>query len=157
MRVSCLYMCAWLPATQKGFAFGASRDDIPHTTNEMLAQLPDVLTKIHSKKLSLPPCLLSRHGCSAGWAHSRGLELRIAPSSPLGTAHPAAAPRAVPCVWPEDARGASRHLPDTEISALCLERWTAQPERQKSVCWDSCSVKKHENLRITDRNKEQRH
>lgn len=54
MRVSCLYMCAWLPATQKGFALGASRDDIPHSTNEMLAQFPDVLTRIHSKKLSLP-------------------------------------------------------------------------------------------------------
>lgn len=54
MRVSCLYMCAQLPATQKGFALGGSRDDIPHSTNEMLAQFPDGLTKIHSKKLSLP-------------------------------------------------------------------------------------------------------
>lgn len=52
--MSCLYMCAQLPATQKGFALGGSRDDIPHSTNEMLAQFPDVLTKIHSKKLSLP-------------------------------------------------------------------------------------------------------
>lgn len=84
-------------------------------------------------------------------------ELRSAPSSPLGTAHPAAALQAVSCVWPEDARAASRHLPDTEISALRLEKWTAQPERQKPLCWDSCSIKKHENLRITDRNKEQRH
>lgn len=93
-----------------------------------------------SQQRALPPCLV--------WAWSWGVG--------LGTAHPAAPPQAVSCVWPEDARTASRHLPDTEIPAFRLEKWTAQPERQKSICWDSCSIKKHENLSITDRNKEQR-
>lgn len=41
-------------SSSESSALGTSRDDIPHSTNEMPAPLPDVLTEIHSRKLSLP-------------------------------------------------------------------------------------------------------
>ena len=47
-----LHVCR-MQAVQKGFAFAASRDDMPHSTNRMPAQFSDVLTQTHSKKLSL--------------------------------------------------------------------------------------------------------
>ena len=144
---------------QKAFAFGASRDDMPRSINGMPTQFSDVLTKVHSKKLSLP-AFSHVSGCSAGCPPRTVCELGSAPPSPAGTAHYQIILqllfRLSFASGPEDARTAPGHLSGTEVSALCLQKRTAQPERRKSVCWNSCSIGKQENLRIADRNKEQR-